>query len=493
MRDPLAFLAKTYLALYGLVASSEQRQRELLETMALDANQNAYWRQIRRGYVENNAYLQRLMQTLEPHLRPRQLAEQAHLAQTTEQEHDPHLDFWHYLARDWSGSKAGQEELSVIVPAIVDHISGRLASRDVVVIPGAATGRIAWELQQHFKHVAAFDSSFAMVASFRLLTEEPQTLWQIDQANRATAADVAQSFKALVPERTASVGELSFSVADALAIPFPEGKASAFVSVYFTDVLSLPELLQSARRVLAPGGLFVHFGPLDYHPGVPQGARRPADHLREMFDLHGFDFCNDSEQWIPSAHLRVPGRMRRRIYDNWSFVAVRSEETRHLVTHATKLKVAARVFVERSGYVPASSDQDDKIKLHLANGSGFTVGETVLDILAIAEDRRTAGQIIDQLAEDVDFEPEVLWDTASEVDNAGFVLWRKGPGDAAVRRVSESLIPAMGVASEGAKYVVVDATADVSGTYFYWLQDIDTRGVSALHGPVVTCVETSSQ
>jgi len=76
------------------------------------------------------------------------------------------------------------------------------------------------------------------------------------------------------------------------------------------------------------------------------------------------------------------------------------------------------------------------------------------------------------------------------MDNAGFVLWRKGPGDVAFKRVTESLIPATGSATQGAEYVLIDADADVAGSYSYRLQDIDTQGVSSFHRPVVTCGAT---
>ncbi len=76
----------------------------------------------------------------------------------------------------------------------------------------------------------------------------------------------------------------------------------------------------------------------------------------------------------------------------------------------------------------------------------------------------------------------LIWSTASEIDNAGFNIYRAEGGQYV--RINEELIPAEGSATEGAVYEFVDEDVRNRKTYTYRLEDIDLNGVSTLHGPV---------
>ncbi|NUO07665.1 MAG: SBBP repeat-containing protein, partial [Candidatus Brocadia sp.] len=76
----------------------------------------------------------------------------------------------------------------------------------------------------------------------------------------------------------------------------------------------------------------------------------------------------------------------------------------------------------------------------------------------------------------------LTWQTATEVDNAGFNLYRSESKDGAYQQINNTLIPARGNAVSGAGYSYVD-TPSSSGTYYYKLEDVDYYGVSAMHGP----------
>jgi len=76
------------------------------------------------------------------------------------------------------------------------------------------------------------------------------------------------------------------------------------------------------------------------------------------------------------------------------------------------------------------------------------------------------------------------WETASETDNAGFHVWRADGFDTGYSRLTTDLIPAMGTATQGAKYSFEDAAVAEGCTYFYKLEDVDTSGTSTFHGPV---------
>jgi hypothetical protein len=78
----------------------------------------------------------------------------------------------------------------------------------------------------------------------------------------------------------------------------------------------------------------------------------------------------------------------------------------------------------------------------------------------------------------------LAWQTGTEVDNAGFNLWRAEAADGTYTQLNTALIPAQGDPVSGASYSYTDHNMVQGMTYYYKLEDVDTHGVSALHGPV---------
>jgi hypothetical protein len=78
----------------------------------------------------------------------------------------------------------------------------------------------------------------------------------------------------------------------------------------------------------------------------------------------------------------------------------------------------------------------------------------------------------------------LTWTTASEIDNAGFNLYRAEPENGEYVKLNSSSIPAQGSPTSGATYQYVDSEVKNRTTYYYKLEDIDINGVSTLHGPV---------
>ena len=76
------------------------------------------------------------------------------------------------------------------------------------------------------------------------------------------------------------------------------------------------------------------------------------------------------------------------------------------------------------------------------------------------------------------------WTTASEIDNAGFNLYRAEAEDGEYVKINDSLIPAEGSPTSGATYQYIDSYVKNRITYYYKLEDIDLSGTSTMHGPV---------
>jgi hypothetical protein len=78
----------------------------------------------------------------------------------------------------------------------------------------------------------------------------------------------------------------------------------------------------------------------------------------------------------------------------------------------------------------------------------------------------------------------LFWSTESEIDNAGFNLYRAEAENGEYARINTSLIPAKGSSTQGASYEFVDKDVKNRKTYYYKLEDIDLNGTATMHGPV---------
>jgi len=82
----------------------------------------------------------------------------------------------------------------------------------------------------------------------------------------------------------------------------------------------------------------------------------------------------------------------------------------------------------------------------------------------------------------------IMWTTSSELDNAGFNLYRAVADNGEYEKINDALIPAKGSATQGAQYEFIDKNVRLWKTYYYKLEDVDLHGVSSMHGPLSATV-----
>ena len=78
----------------------------------------------------------------------------------------------------------------------------------------------------------------------------------------------------------------------------------------------------------------------------------------------------------------------------------------------------------------------------------------------------------------------IQWSTESEIDNAGFNIYRSESENGDYIKVNDSLILSEGTSTQGAAYEFTDKNVQNRKTYYYKLEDIDLNGTATMHGPV---------
>ena len=87
---------------------------------------------------------------------------------------------------------------------------------------------------------------------------------------------------------------------------------------------------------------------------------------------------------------------------------------------------------------------------------------------------------------------KLTWETASEIDNAGFNLYRSETDNGEYAKINDSLIPSEGSSTQGAAYEFVDTGVQNGKTYYYKLESINLSGNSELFGPTSVTLSTST-
>jgi hypothetical protein len=81
----------------------------------------------------------------------------------------------------------------------------------------------------------------------------------------------------------------------------------------------------------------------------------------------------------------------------------------------------------------------------------------------------------------------VSWETAQEIDNLGFNLYRSTEVYGTYTKLNRRLIPGLISSVSGQQYTYTDTDVTRSVLYYYMLEDVDLSGTRTMHGPV--CVD----
>ena len=109
-----------------------------------------------------------------------------------------------------------------------------------------------------------------------------------------------------------------------------------------------------------------------------------------------------------------------------------------------------------------------------------------IDFVEVTYDSPLAVTLADFNAQQQNDHILVTWETASELDNQGFNLYRSTSDAAPEIQLNNELIPSQAPGSaSGYFYTWEDRDSLTPGTtYYYWLEDVSLSGAATLHGPV---------
>ena len=149
----------------------------------------------------------------------------------------------------------------------------------------------------------------------------------------------------------------------------------------------------------------------------------------------------------------------------------------HTVTFATPaawqaLYMRFRLFYESNGapdsYLPSGSVSNGEVEDH--KRSAVPLAITLASFAATCEADT----------------PVIAWETISEIETAGFNLWRSPSPAAPETQLNPSMIPGHPGSTQGHSYTWVDNTAQLGQPLYYWLEDVDINGSAGLKGPIET-------
>lgn len=307
-----------------------------------------------------------------------------------------YLKDFKYMIRDWCGVAAGESQVSRIVSELKTQTKRFAPDDENILFLGAGTGRIAFEHNDSFKKVYALDRSYSMVHHFDQLLKDDFSFYEINEYNvlktEHTTKKHTASLKNASKESVSHQNRFEYFIGDAMNLPFEDASLSCITSVYFTDVIALQLYFDELQRTLKPGGLFIHFGPLDYF-FYDRAEMLTTEEFAKEFTDNGFKVLHEDVIELP--HLDRPLKMVKRIYKNWFFIAQKLTEPEQKSDEEIVYAIEQAVFVQNRRLIGSS----EKIGTELVNKDGavFEGVDDLIPILELLDGKSKLGEIFGKI------------------------------------------------------------------------------------------------
>ena len=305
-----------------------------------------------------------------------------------------------YLERDRARTAGGELEVEAITEAVRAQITGNISNPEACLVLGAGMGRIGEALTDLFTRVYQVEASPTMQVLNALLRREKSIKFYRTSAKTVRSReDCAKQLEARLTEAPSS-NEHSF-VGDATRLPLPPSSIDVIASIYFTDAMIPDWYIHEVKRVLRPNGSFVHFGPNGWH-FRDVGGHLALDELKERFVRWGFEV--DSEEWVPTTHLKDDRSVHTSSFLNYSFVATMSQggTANEPVGMDSHVSLVREVKLVEEQTLDESGAGDAVCSITTATGDQYRVSTYVAEFLKRLDPARRVGALVEDLAEEYD-------------------------------------------------------------------------------------------
>lgn len=308
-----------------------------------------------------------------------------------------YFNFKEYLIRDWSNSNDSEKELLDIITPLRQEINNHVLKGKIALIPGCGLGRISYELSDIFSQIYSFDISLTMINMLNEVKANRKKLRIYSTKNNLTEKHKYKDFdidikKILSKQKKKNINRVVDFVGDSKNIPLPNNSVDAIISVYFSDVIPMNEYLEEFTRVLKPNGVFIHFGPLDYHfNDISQ--HHSLDTFFSNLEEKGFSI-NKNYQLVQT--LNSNNSLNIKGYSNILFSAIKQKE--NIINLETKLYFDKPFKFEIKGVFSGEFIEDKKnSSIIFHDGSEYTNTETIYNILTVFREGFSIKKLVEKL------------------------------------------------------------------------------------------------
>lgn len=243
------------------------------------------------------------------------------------------------VARDWSVEYREEREVSYgRICAELDKAFSDSSDTPRVLVPGCGLARLCLDIASRGFDVSGNEHSYFMLLTTAyflngLVTEHQWTVypWVLQTSNMRSLGDQLRpiSFPDVVPYDVMSTsrGSLSMLAGDFVEVFSSEDLKeyyNAVVTCFFLDTAhNVIEYMETIWDILQPDGVWIHFGPLQWHwadahtylPEEEVSIELPLDKVVEIAKNIGFVFDEDITESISCPYMSALNGMRPQVYD----------------------------------------------------------------------------------------------------------------------------------------------------------------------------------
>jgi len=404
LSNPERFLSEQYYVFYQTLKNHELQVKSLRQTAARTPKAAARLNAIIAAKEHNLQLIGAIVQALKLRADMDMVLEDVVLSQQGSSEiwrgqNNTHayLKDFRYLNRDWCALPEAEAQVLQIIEALKERTAEYSPDQQAILFLGAGLGRIAFEHNDLFQQVYALDKSFSMVYHFNHLLENDLDFYEINEFNvlkpEFSTRKLTASIRNASKEALAHKDRFEYFVGDAMELPFEAEALSCITSVYFTDVIALQLYFAELQRVLKPGGLFIHFGPLDYFFS-DRGEMLSAEEFKDEFEANGFETLHESTMDLP--HMPSSLLMTQKIYTNWFYIARKiNKKAKTRFDSGLIYEINQPIYLQNK--TQFGETQLATTELISKDGAVFEGAESILPLLAMIDGKATLESIMQEV------------------------------------------------------------------------------------------------